>query len=215
MREKVKSSSSKENLHVQAPVMRGTTKGLAPVAAAGIKKSTSMSETALRKAEVKLEAAVAEAAAPAEPPAWHDMDAADAGDEFACAEYASFIFSYYREREGSFAVADYVGRAGQAVNAQMRALLVDWMVEVQQQLEFNHEVLYLAVKLLDLVLTRHCVEKERLQLLAAASMFVACKFEVGDWTRATEEIRKGANCLCEGAPPAGYRRLHRRRRQRL
>jgi len=59
----------------------------------------------------------------------------------------------------------------------MRLLLVDWMVEVQQQLEFNHEVLYLSVKLLDLYLSSRRVEKEKLQLLGGAAMFIACKFE--------------------------------------
>lgn len=59
----------------------------------------------------------------------------------------------------------------------MRLLLVDWMVEVQQQLEFNHEILYLSVKLLDLYLNSKLIEKEKLQLLGGAAMLVACKFE--------------------------------------
>lgn len=101
----------------------------------------------------------------------------DIGDEFTCADYASQIFKYYRDREQSFLVRDYLASPAANINRQMRILLVDWMVEVQQQLEFNHEVLYLSVKLLDLYLTRQLVDKERLQLLAAASMFIACKFE--------------------------------------
>ena len=59
----------------------------------------------------------------------------------------------------------------------MRHLLIDWMVEVQQQLEFNHEVLYLSVKLLDLYLNNKKIDKERLQLLGGAAMFIACKYE--------------------------------------
>lgn len=60
----------------------------------------------------------------------------------------------------------------------MRHLLIDWMVEVQQQLEFNHEVLYLSVKLLDMYLDCKKVDKEKLQLLGGAAMFIACKYEV-------------------------------------
>lgn len=63
------------------------------------------------------------------------------------------------------------------LSKHMRQLLIDWMVEVQQQLEFNHEVLYLSVKLLDLYLSTTKIEKERLQLLGGAAMFIACKFE--------------------------------------
>lgn len=64
------------------------------------------------------------------------------------------------------------------LNKQMRHLLIDWMVEVQQQLEFNHEVLYLSVKLLDLYLNLKKVDKEKLQLVGGAAMFIACKYEV-------------------------------------
>lgn len=106
---------------------------------------------------------------------WEDIDADDK-DEFSASEYATAIFNYYRERERKFAVDDYMSRQPH-LNKQMRLLLVDWMVEVQQQLEFNHEVLYLSVKLLDLFLNSRSIEKEKLQLLGGAAMFVACKFE--------------------------------------
>ena len=106
---------------------------------------------------------------------WEDIDT-DESDEFSANDYVSYIFKYYKERESSFVIDDYLKR--QPINKQMRLLLVDWMVEVQQQLEFNHEVLYLSVKLLDLYLNSRRVEKERLQLLGGAAMFIACKFEV-------------------------------------
>lgn len=68
----------------------------------------------------------------------------------------------------------------------MRALLVDWMVEVQESFELNHETLYLAVKLVDLFLTRSSkmqpekdhLTKEELQLLGASALFIASKFDV-------------------------------------
>lgn len=68
----------------------------------------------------------------------------------------------------------------------MRALLVDWMVEVQESFELNHETLYLAVKLVDLFLTRSSktqpedkyLTKEELQLLGASALFISAKFDV-------------------------------------
>ncbi len=107
---------------------------------------------------------------------WEDIDAGEV-DEFSANDYVSFIFNYYRERESRFVIDDYMKRQP-ALNRAMRLLLVDWMVEVQQQLEFSHEVLYLSVKLLDLYLNGRKVEKEKLQLLGGAAMFIACKFEV-------------------------------------
>lgn len=59
----------------------------------------------------------------------------------------------------------------------MRSLLVDWMVEIQESFELNHETLYLAVKLVDLYLSKVIVSKETLQLVGAAGMFVASKYD--------------------------------------
>lgn len=105
---------------------------------------------------------------------WENIDTEK--DEFNVNDYASYIFKYYREREDKFKVNDYL-KNQPYLSKHMRQLLIDWMVEVQQQLEFNHEVLYLSVKLLDLYLSTTKIEKERLQLLGGAAMFIACKFE--------------------------------------
>jgi G2/mitotic-specific cyclin-B3 len=60
----------------------------------------------------------------------------------------------------------------------MRSLLIDWMVEVQESFELNHETLYLAVKIVDLYLCKQCVTKETIQLLGAAALLIACKYDV-------------------------------------
>ena len=60
----------------------------------------------------------------------------------------------------------------------MRTILVDWLVEVQENFELNHETLYLAVKLVDLYLCQKQVARDRLQLVGATALFVACKFDV-------------------------------------
>jgi cyclin B len=65
-----------------------------------------------------------------------------------------------------------------SISQWMRSLLVDWMVEVQESFELNHETLYLAVKLVDLYLDKVVVSKETLQLIGAAAIFIASKFDV-------------------------------------
>lgn len=87
------------------------------------------------------------------------------------------IFEYLKERERLFHIADYMERQV-CLSRWMRALLIDWMVEVQESFELNHETLYLAVKLVDLYLTKMTVGKETLQLLGAASLFISSKFDV-------------------------------------
>lgn len=64
------------------------------------------------------------------------------------------------------------------LTTNMRSILVDWLVEVQENFELNHETLYLAVKLVDTYLSKQIVTKELLQLVGATSLFLSCKFDV-------------------------------------
>ncbi|KFR07813.1 G2/mitotic-specific cyclin-B3, partial [Opisthocomus hoazin] len=78
--------------------------------------------------------------APAEPkedpvpeqpvPAVEDIDKEQLGDPYASAEYAKDIFEYMRSREEKFVLPDYMEKQPD-ISRDMRAILVDWMVEVQ------------------------------------------------------------------------------------
>lgn len=57
-------------------------------------------------------------------------------------------------------------------------MLVDWMVEVQENFELNHETLYLSVKIVDMYLDKEKINRENLQLVGATSLFLACKYDV-------------------------------------
>ncbi|XP_064456039.1 G2/mitotic-specific cyclin-B3-like isoform X2 [Ornithodoros turicata] len=105
-----------------------------------------------------------------------DYDSDCRNDPFAESNYAADIFNYYREREVAFLVPLYLDMQPE-LSATMRAILVDWMVEVQESFELNHETLYLAVKLVDTYLSKVVVGKATLQLLGATALFVASKFD--------------------------------------
>ncbi|XP_016064630.1 PREDICTED: cyclin N-terminal domain-containing protein 2 [Miniopterus natalensis] len=64
-----------------------------------------------------------------------------------------------------------------AVTPEMRALVVDWLVQVHEYLGLAGDTLYLAVHLLDSYLRSGRVRLHRLQLLGMACLFVACKME--------------------------------------
>lgn len=106
-----------------------------------------------------------------------DFDRENWNDPYQVSHYAMDIFQYLKERENMFLISDYMERQVN-LSKWMRSLLVDWMVEVQESFELNHETLYLAVKVVDLFLGKMTVSKERLQLLGAAALFIACKFDV-------------------------------------
>ncbi|NWU14967.1 CCNB3 protein, partial [Cephalopterus ornatus] len=63
-------------------------------------------------------------------PAVEDIDKEQLGDPYANAEYAKEIFEYMREREEKFLLPDYMEKQPD-ITGDMRAILVDWMVEVQ------------------------------------------------------------------------------------
>ncbi|KAH8278908.1 hypothetical protein KR018_010968 [Drosophila ironensis] len=105
-----------------------------------------------------------------------DFDRKNWDDPFQVSHYAMDIFNYLKSREPMFPIADYMPRQ-KHLTTWMRTLLVDWMVEVQETFELNHETLYLAVKIVDLYLSREVIAKEKLQLLGAAAFFIACKYD--------------------------------------
>lgn len=106
-----------------------------------------------------------------------DFDRENWDDPVQVSEYAMEIFNYLKEREEQFKIDAYLQRQPN-LTSWMRTLLVDWMVEVQETFELNHETLYLAVKIVDIYLSKVKIEKEQLQLIGAAALFMACKFDV-------------------------------------
>ena len=60
----------------------------------------------------------------------------------------------------------------------MRAILVDWLVEVQECFELYHETLYLGVKLLDHFLEKNSIQRDELQLVGATTLIISSKIEV-------------------------------------
>ncbi|XP_014664573.1 PREDICTED: G2/mitotic-specific cyclin-B3-like isoform X2 [Priapulus caudatus] len=106
----------------------------------------------------------------------YDVDDEFKNDIFHVPDYAYDIFLYYKSREAKFAVGKYLDTQVE-ISASMRAILVDWLVEVQENFELNHETLYLAVKIIDLYLSRVTISKEKLQLVGSTAIFIACKFD--------------------------------------
>merc|ERR1712141_737534 len=77
---------------------------------------------------------------------------------------------------------------------KMRAVLVDWLIQVHQQFNLLQETLYLTVAILDRFLQDHAskIERKQLQLVGVASMFIAAKYEemyapeIGDFVYITD-----------------------------
>lgn len=59
----------------------------------------------------------------------------------------------------------------------MRAILIDWLVEVHLKFKLVPETLYLTVNLIDRFLEKEVVMREKLQLVGVTAMLIASKVE--------------------------------------
>ncbi|KAK6323470.1 hypothetical protein J4Q44_G00058090 [Coregonus suidteri] len=93
-----------------------------------------------------------------------DIERGHPGAGCLTAEYVKEIFNYLKAKEVKFILAYYMP-IQPGLNPGMRAILVDWLVEVQENFELNHETLYLAVKVTDPYLSTAPVNRQSLQLI--------------------------------------------------
>jgi hypothetical protein len=77
-----------------------------------------------------------------------DIDAEDSSNAQLCSEYALETFAYLKQLETRGSVrSDYL--SGCPTSDKMRAVLVDWLVEVQTQFKLLQETLFLTVNTID------------------------------------------------------------------
>eukprot|EP01087_Luapelamoeba_hula_P019792 TRINITY_DN6614_c0_g1_i1.p1 TRINITY_DN6614_c0_g1~~TRINITY_DN6614_c0_g1_i1.p1 ORF type:complete len:501 (+),score=97.51 TRINITY_DN6614_c0_g1_i1:232-1734(+) len=107
-----------------------------------------------------------------------DIDIADRDDPQQCLTYIEEIMEMMREKERGphMPVARYM-KAQKMLNPKVRGVLVDWMVDVSSQFGLLSETLFLAVQLLDRLLSKKEVSKDRVQLVGITAMIIASKFE--------------------------------------
>ncbi|KAG7192670.1 uncharacterized protein KQ657_001451 [Scheffersomyces spartinae] len=106
-----------------------------------------------------------------------DPNDEDTYDATMVAEYAPEIFNYMHELEHKLAPdPNYIDRQ-EELRWEMRAVLMDWVVQVHQRFSLLPETLYLAVNYIDRFLSKRKVSLSRFQLVGAVALFLAAKFE--------------------------------------
>ena len=106
------------------------------------------------------------------------FDVPDVKDVQAVVPYVREIYRYYRETEGlKHASPSYMSKHAD-INAKMRAILIDWLVDVHLKFKLLPETLYLTVNLIDRFLEKErTIMRDKLQLVGVTAMFLACKYE--------------------------------------
>ncbi|POM71383.1 Cyclin-like protein [Phytophthora palmivora] len=92
-------------------------------------------------------------------------------------EYAGSIYESLRAREHRYHVTDDIFAEQHGVRPKMRAVLVDWLVEVHQRFELEAQTLFLTVNYIDRYLAQAPVKSQRFQLVGVAALLIASKFE--------------------------------------
>ena len=63
------------------------------------------------------------------------------------------------------------------INAQMRAILIDWLIEVHYRFKLKNETLFQTVWIIDTYLSYCQITRAKLQLLGIASLLISCKLQ--------------------------------------
>lgn len=111
-----------------------------------------------------------------------DDEFVDVDDNFMdpqlCATMACDIYKHLRATEAKKRPSmDFMERVQKDINASMRAILVDWLVEVAEEYRLVPDTLYLTINYLDRYLSGNTMDRQRLQLLGVACMMIAAKYE--------------------------------------
>lgn len=121
-----------------------------------------------------------------------NIDSEDSKNPQLVSRYVNDIYSYLRKLEVLFPIKKLHLQFQPDVTGKMRAVLVDWLVQVHLRFHLLQETLYMTVSILDRYLQIDNVKRSELQLVGVTSMFIASKFEemyapeVGDFVFITD-----------------------------
>lgn len=106
---------------------------------------------------------------PYQPPAAHNSELAS--------WYAEDILKTFRNSEELFrAPDDYLDIMDRDINAQMRGILIDWIVEVGEMYNLQAQTIYLCTNYLDRYVASHVVPRSSLQLVGVTCLQIASKY---------------------------------------
>ena len=98
-------------------------------------------------------------------------------DPLEVSEYVSEICNHMKNTEFDFIAKPGYMKNQPDINEKMRAILIDWLVEVHLKFKLYPETLYLTVNLIDRYLEKEEVLRQHLQLVGVTSMLIASKYE--------------------------------------
>jgi hypothetical protein len=105
------------------------------------------------------------------------IDDRDAEDTLCATAYVEDMYATFREKEEETSVRPIYMETQPHINERMRAILIDWLIEVHLKFKLVPETLYLTVNLIDRYLERSEVSRPKLQLVGVTCLLIASKYE--------------------------------------
>ncbi|XP_043707900.1 G2/mitotic-specific cyclin S13-7-like isoform X2 [Telopea speciosissima] len=105
-----------------------------------------------------------------------NIDTADVDNHLAMVDYVEDLYKFYKLEENSSHIQDYMGMQPD-INEKMRAIIVDWLIEVHCKFELRPETLYLTINTVDRFLSKKVIPRRELQLVGIGAMLIASKYE--------------------------------------
>lgn len=106
-----------------------------------------------------------------------ESDLAHAEDPQHVVEYVVDVYrALHREEALLLPAAAYMEKQNY-VNAKMRAILIDWLIDVHKKYKLRPETLFLAVGIVDRFLEHRVTARRHLQLVGVTALLIAAKFE--------------------------------------
>ncbi|GJQ09783.1 hypothetical protein GpartN1_g1574.t1 [Galdieria partita] len=109
--------------------------------------------------------------------ALHDIDSSDRHDPQQVVAYVNRIIANHRRIERKFMPDPHYMTEQPDINERMRAILIDWLVDVHLKFKLLPETLYLTVNLIDRFLSLQHITRQKLQLVGVTAMLIASKYE--------------------------------------
>jgi len=103
-------------------------------------------------------------------------DIREKGNPQFVSDYAATIFKHLRENEKYIGKPGYMAKQSD-INEKMRAILIDWLVDIHVRFKLLDETLFLTINLIDRYLEKCEVPRQKLQLVGVTAMLIASKYE--------------------------------------
>jgi len=106
-----------------------------------------------------------------------NIDERDSDEPLCVTDYVHDMYEHFSKTEEQTSVKPGFMDIQPHINSGMRAILVDWLVEVHLKFRLGSETLFLTINLIDRFLEKREVTRAKLQLVGVTCLLIGAKYE--------------------------------------